>query len=84
MTTTQADRFNGVSLVVPYLALSEKDQALMDKYKSIANIVNMIAPTYKFNIRKGRALKKWILNFADDPLYVGGSICCHNIVNSER
>jgi len=56
----------------------------MDKYKTIANIVNMIAPTYKFNMRKGRALKKWILNFADDPLYVGGSICCHNIVNSER
>lgn len=44
----------------------------------------MIAPTYAFNVRKGRNLKKWILNFADDPLYVGGSMCCHNILKSDQ
>lgn len=84
MTAEEPNRFKGVSLVVPYLALSAKDQALMDRFKPVAKVLNNFMPNFKFNARKGRTLKKWILNWADDPLYEGAYICCHNLVNSDR
>ena len=84
MVAEENTRFKGASLVVPYLALSSKDQALLDKFKPVAKILNKVMPTFRINARKGRPLKKWILNFADDPLYEGGSICCHNLINNDR
>ena len=46
MAANEPSLFNGISLVVPYLALSPKDQALMDKFKPMASLINMIMPTF--------------------------------------
>jgi hypothetical protein len=45
MVADQPKYWNGTSLVVPFLGLSEKDQAMMDKYKPLAKILNYFAPT---------------------------------------
>ncbi len=84
MVAEQPDRFNGTSLIVPYLGLSQKDQALIDSYKPIAKILNWVMPTYQFDIKKTRKIEKWLRNWADDPLYRGGEICAHNILLSEN
>ena len=83
LVAQQPDRYIGTSLVVPFLALSEKDSALFDKLKPAAKFINYIAPTFKFDVRKGRKLEKWILNWADDPLYTGTKICASNLTKSD-
>lgn len=69
---------------MPYFGLSDKDQAELDKYKPLAKVLNYVVPNYKFDVRKGRKLENWILNWADDPLYTGTKISVSSILLNEK
>jgi len=57
---------------------------MFEKFKPGARLMNYIAPKYRFDVRKGRKLEKWILNWADDPLYNGTTISANNLLRSDQ
>ncbi len=72
--------FKGVSFITPFFNLSEKDQMMFEKLQPLAKIINFVYPSYKINVRRGRKIRKWILNWADDPIYTGGTMAVSNIL----
>ncbi len=46
--------------------------------------MNWFAPNFMVNVRRGRKIPKWLLNWADDPLYTGGKMAVRNLVNLKQ
>lgn len=71
--------FNGLSLIVPCLDLSDECKKRVDKYKPLAKMFNCFAPFYQFNDRKSGDVKPWLKSWAEDPLYQGANFSVHNL-----
>lgn len=76
--------WNGASLIVPYFSLSQADQKLLNRIKPVASLVNKVKPKFRLNVRKGRKLEPWIMNWADDPLFEGCHISASNIMRNDE
>ena len=81
IASTAPDHFKGVSLIAPFIDYYEPER--IRKFIPVARLLNIIMPTYQFNITIPNK-PKHSRHFFNDKLCMSEKICAHNVMESDR
>ena len=70
-------------LTVPYIGISEKQQAELDSILPVAKFLKMFMPMYFMNIKKPTDTP-WFDNWLHDPMMEGFKMNAHNLVEVQE
>ena len=79
LTGKDPSRFNGMSLVAPYLGLHDPTE--LEKILPIAKIMNYVVPTFKVSFKP--PIDRWFKDMCGKN-FEGDRICFHNIVSNDQ
>ena len=64
--------------------MTKQRQDTIDSLLPFAKVMNYLVPTYKIKVSRGKDEKKWISNFARDPLYEGDYFRVNELVDNAK